>query len=233
MDVDAEKDSRKRSSDSAVQDKGMKRISIKITNLLLIPVIIIVVLVTLDKGNLLRIDDRVENILWSIIFPAILIISLVSIVWAYRSSKLYRKLQKQISSKIIRFAGGALLVVVPAIFLVAMAETALGIYVNLTATSPFVLVIDGFRIRANFRDVETCVREIEIYTNHKHRLCIKRVFGLPAIKTKVSTVESGSLCVKGRENSVGAVVDQIAIIPNEGLNMDAKQLRCAQLFSDT
>jgi len=211
----------------------MKRISMKNTNLLLIPVVIIFVLVILDKGNLLRINDSIENIVWSIIFPTILIISLVLFVWASRSSKLYRKLQKEISSRILRFAGGALLVVLPAMFLVTMAETALGIYVNLTATSPIVLVIDGFRIRRNYERSETCEAEIEIYTNLKHRLCIKRSFGLPAIKTKVRTVESGTLCVKGRENSVGAVVDQIAIIPNEGLNMDAKQLRCAQLFSDT
>ncbi len=211
----------------------MKRISMKNTNLLLIPVIIIFVLIILDKGNLLRINDSIENIVWSIIFPTILIISLVLFVWASRSSKLYRKLQKEISSRILRFAGGALLVVLPAMFLVTMAETALGIYVNLTATSPIVLVIDGFRIRRNYERSETCEAEIEIYTNLKHRLCIKRSFGLPAIKTKVRTVESGTLCVKGRENSVGAVVDQIAIIPNEGLNMDAKQLRCAQLFSDT
>ena len=210
----------------------MKQISKTIPKLLLIPVIIILVLVVLDKGNLLRVNDSVENSLWSIIFPAILIISLVSIVWANRSSKLYRKLQKEIPSKILRFAGGALLVLVPSIFLVVMAETALGIYVNLTATSPIVLVIDGFRIRPNFEHSETCTREIEISSTNRH-LCIKRSFGLPAIKTKVRTVESGTLCVKGRENSVGVVVDQIAIIPNEGLDMDAKQLRCAQLFSDT
>ena len=208
----------------------MKRISKKIPNWLLIPVIIILVLVVLDKGNLLRINDSVENSLWSIIFPAILIILLVSIVWANRSFKLYRKLQKEIPSKILRFASGALLILVPAIILVVMAETVLGIYVNLTATNPIVLVIDGFRIRPNFEQSGTCESEIEIYTNHT--LCIKRSFGLPAIKTKVRTVESGTLCVKGRENSVGTVVDQIAIIPNEGLNMDAKQLRCAQLFGD-
>ncbi len=225
------KDSGKRSSDSVVQDKGMKRISKTIPNWVLIPVIIILVLVVLDKDNLLRINDSVENSLWTIIFPAILIISLVLIVWANRSSKLYRELQKEISSKILRFAGGALLVLVPSILLVVMAETALGIYVNLTATSPIVLVIDGFRIRPNFELSGTCESEIELYTNH--RLCIKRYFGLPAIKTKVRTVESGILCVKGRENSVGAVVDQIAIIPKQGLDMDAKQLRCAQLFSDT
>ena len=209
----------------------MKRISKKIPNWLLIPVIIILVLVVLDKGNLLRINDSVENSLWSIIFPAILIILLVSIVWANRSFKLYRKLQKEIPSKILRFAGGALLVLVPAIILVVMAETLLGIYVNLTATSPIVLVIDGYGIRQNFEQSETCTREIEIYSTNR-RLCIKRVYGLPAIKTKVFTGESGSLCVKGRENSVGSVVDQIAIIPNEGLNMVAKQLRCAQLFGD-
>jgi len=209
----------------------MKRISKKIPNWLLIPVIIILVLVVLDKGNLLRINDSVENSLWSIIFPAILIILLVSVVWANRSFKLYRKLQKEIPSKILRFAGGALLVLVPAIILVVMAETVLGIYVNLTATNPIVLVIDGFRIRPNFELSETCTREIEIYSTNR-RLCIERSFGLPAIKTKVRTVESGTLCVKGRENSVGTVVDQIAIISNEGLNMDAKQLRCAQLFGD-
>ncbi len=210
----------------------MKRISMKNTNLLLIPVVIICVLVILDKGNLLRINDSIENILWSIIFPTILIILLVLFVWASRSSKLYRKLQKEISSKILRFAGGALLVVMPATILTAMSETALGIYVNLTATSPIVLVIDGFRIRPNYDQSGTCTAEIEIYANLKHRLCIKRSFGLPAIKTKALTGESGSLCVKGRENSVGTVVDQITIIPNEGLNMDAKQLRCAQLFGD-
>jgi hypothetical protein len=209
----------------------MKRISKTIPNLLLIPVIIILVLVILDKGNLLRINDGIENILWSIIFPTFLIISLVLFVWASRSSKLYRELQKEISSKILRFASGALLVVLPAIVLVTMAGTVLGIYVNLTATSPIVLVIDGFRIRPNFEQYGTCESEIELYTNHP--LCIKRSFGLPAIKTKALTGESGSLCVKGRENSVGTVVDQITIIPNEGLNMDAKQLRCAQLFGDT
>ncbi len=213
----------------------MKRNSKKVTNLLLIPVYIFFVLIILDKGNLLRINDSIENIFWPIIFPTILIILLVLVVWASRSSKIYRKLQKEVSSKILRFVGGALLVVMPAFLLVAMAETALGFYVNLTATSPIVIVIDGFRIRRNTEQSGTCTREIEIYANPMHPLCIKRVFGLPAIKTQVQvfTGERGSLCVKGRENSVGTVVDQIAIIPTEGLNMDAKQLRCAQLFRGT
>ncbi len=211
----------------------MKRISTK--NKILIPCIVIIALEVLDKENVLRIDHSIENVLWTIIFPVLLLISLVLIVWVYPSSKLYRELKNRISSKIIRFAGGALLVVLPAVILVSMVETTLGIYINQTAARPIVLVINNFRIRRTGSEIDLCIREIKFYyrTNTEHRLCIERVLGLPAISAKSRIAESGSLCVKGRENSVGAVVDQIAMFPNEGLNMDAKQLRCAQLFSDT
>lgn len=216
----------------------MKRISTK--NKILIPCITIIALEALNKDNVLRIDDGIEYFLWATLFPVLLIISLILAVWVYRSSKgyrlseRYRKMQNAISSsKLIRFVGSALLVVLPAVILVFMVETTIGIYVNHAATTPFTLVIDSWEMGYRNHGL-ICSKRIKIHRNYSSNyLCIERIFGLPTIKTKVSTQESGSLCVKGRENSVGAVVDQIAIIPKQGLDMDAKQLRCAQLFSDT
>jgi len=195
-----------------------------------------IAIIILEKDNVLRIEDSIENLLWTIIFPVLLVllsISLVLVVRAFSSSENFRKLLNSVSSKTFRYVGGALLVSVAAVFLVSMAESVIGIYLDHTAISPTVFVIDRFRIRPNVRRYETCITEIEFYTNTKHRLCIERSFGLPAISAKSGIAESGSLCVKGRESSVGAVVDQIVIMPDEGLNMDAKQLRCAQFFSDT
>jgi hypothetical protein len=209
----------------------MKRISTK--NKILIPCITIIALEALNKDNVLRIDDGIEYFLWATLFPVLLIISLILFVWASRSSKLYRELQKEISSKILRFVGSALLVVLPTAILVFMVGTTIRMYVNHAATTPFTLVIDSWEI--GYRDHRLiCSKRIKIHRKSSTSyLCIERIFGLPTIKTSVSTQETGSLCVRGRENSVGAVVDQITIIPKQGLDMDAKQLRCTQLFSDT
>ncbi len=81
-----------------MQDKAMKRISTIIK--LLIPIILFVFLAleVLGKENVLRIDDSIESVLWTIIYPVLLLMSIVLIVWVYPSYKHYRELKDRISS---------------------------------------------------------------------------------------------------------------------------------------
>ena len=238
----------------------MNRIRLGILTLFYLLLFFIVI--ALDKENVLRIDDSIEGFIWSVTLPMFLLISFVLVVWVYRgperfrgtayvtqsarrSSGLRKFLEKDISSiKMFRIIGAALLVVVPAFMFTLVAPIVIGVYVDYTATNPIVIVADDWRVRYQQSTSSgkaegiplPCSKSIGIrnYEDFNFRYyCIKRPFGLPVIKTESAIADSGILCIKGRESSVGAVIDQIVIMPYEGLNMDAMQLRCAQFFSDT
>ncbi len=254
------KDWGKGPSDSAVQEKAMNRIRLCILTLFYLLLFFIVI--ALDKENVLRLDDSIEGIIWSGTLPVFLLISFVLVVWVYRGPKRYRGtayvtqstrrssglrkfLEKDISEiRLFRIIGAALLVVVPAFMFWIMTPIVIGIYVNFTATNPIVIVADEWRVRYQRSTSsgkaegipQPCSKSIGIrnYEDVNFRYyCIERPFGLPVIKMKSAIADSGILCIKGRESSVGAVIDHIVIMPDEGLNTDAMQLRCAQLFSDT
>ncbi len=188
----------------------------------------------LDEENLL-IDDKIYNLAWLIMFPVFLILSFVLVLKVFPSSEFYRKIQNQVSSKIVKFSVAALVIPILPLLFLSITAAATGIFVNYTASRPVVLVLDRWSIEKipSYRDDKICTTYIKINDRlFGGALCTERGFGFPTLKTQGIT-RGESLCIKGRDSFVGVVVDQMATIPNEGLDMEAKKLRCAQLFGNS